>query len=63
MKDSGYVDRAGRQLNLGVIPMSFQDETKARRIPDVWRGASEALMRSRSATSEQRRQRSKKQAN
>jgi hypothetical protein len=26
--------------------MSFQDETKARRILDLWRGASEALMRS-----------------
>jgi len=30
---------------LGVIPMSFQDETKARRILDLWRGASEAHIR------------------
>jgi hypothetical protein len=28
------------------IPMSVQDETKARRIPGCWRGASEAHIRS-----------------
>jgi hypothetical protein len=29
-----------------LIPMSVQDETKARRIPGCWRGASEAHIRS-----------------
>ena len=28
------------------IPMSFQDETKARRILGLWRGVSEAHIRS-----------------
>jgi len=30
---------------ISLIPMSFQDETKARRILDRWRGASEAPIR------------------
>ena len=43
--------------------MSFQNETKARGILGLWQGASEAHIRQRSATSEQRSQRPKKQVN
>jgi len=33
-------------IYVGLIPMSFQDDTKARRILDLWRGPSEADIRS-----------------
>ncbi len=42
--------------------MSFQDETKARRISGLWQGTSEAHTR-RSVTSEQRSQKPERQAN
>ena len=42
----GALNRACVQARAVLIPMSFQDETKARWILDRWRGASEAHIRS-----------------
>jgi len=40
----------------GLIPMSVQDETKARRILGLWRGAPRAHIRQKSVTEAQRSQ-------